>query len=178
MAMRRARIAAEVHLKFVCELYQEQIDGGRYFLHEHPMWATSWLLDCVDQIMRQEGVQKVRGDQCMYGAETKSGANKGQPIMKPTGFMTNSAKIALSLSARCAGETGQCSRPGGGRHQTCSGRHAKEASKYPRKLCEAILKGVRDQMRADDILNNGCFGCQAPDDGAEIERQMRGPAQG
>ena len=28
-AMLRAKTAAEVHLKFVCELYQEQIDGGR-----------------------------------------------------------------------------------------------------------------------------------------------------
>ena len=33
-------------------------------------------------------------------------------------------------------------------------------------------------MRSDNILKSGCFGVQAPDDDAEIERHMRGPAQG
>ena len=40
-AMRRAKTAAILHLDFVCSLYQEQLDGGRYFLHEHPQYATS-----------------------------------------------------------------------------------------------------------------------------------------
>ena len=30
------------HLEFVCRLYQEQIDSGRYFIHEHPEGASSW----------------------------------------------------------------------------------------------------------------------------------------
>ena len=33
-------------------------------------------------------------------------------------------------------------------------------------------------MKEDDILKSGCFGIQAPDDDAEVERQMRGPEQG
>ena len=41
-----------------------------------------------------------------------------------------------------------------------------------------MIRGVRDQMRADDILKSGCFGMQAKDDDAEVERQMRGPEQG
>jgi hypothetical protein len=41
-----------------------------------------------------------------------------------------------------------------------------------------VLKGIRDQLRADGTLKNGCFGVQAADDEAEIERQLRGPAQG
>ena len=98
--------------------------------------------------------------------------------MKPTGVMTNSSRVAAALSLRCTGTNGQCSRPEGGLHEACSGRHAKAAAKYPRLLCEAILKGIRDQMKEDDLLKNGCFGMQAPDDDAEIERQMRGPEQG
>ena len=41
-----------------------------------------------------------------------------------------------------------------------------------------MLKGVRDQMKHDNILKSGCFGGQAPDDEAEVERHMRGPEQG
>ena len=33
------------HLKFVFELYDMQVRGGRYFLHEHPASATSWKLE-------------------------------------------------------------------------------------------------------------------------------------
>ena len=41
-----------------------------------------------------------------------------------------------------------------------------------------MLKGVRDQLRADGALKPGCFGVQVADDEAEIERQLRGPEQG
>ena len=39
-----ARTEAEgrVHLQFCAELYQMQLDAGRFFLHEHPKNATSW----------------------------------------------------------------------------------------------------------------------------------------
>ena len=40
-AMRRARVGSIVHLNFVAELYEEQIDVGRYFLYEHPLFADS-----------------------------------------------------------------------------------------------------------------------------------------
>ena len=30
------------HLQFCLELYQLQIDQGRYVLHEHPAFASSW----------------------------------------------------------------------------------------------------------------------------------------
>ena len=177
-AMDRARAAAEVHLNFVAELYQEQMDGGRYFLHEHPMYATSWQVASIASICQQPGVQRVQGDQCQYGAEARSGPGQGQPILKPTGFMTNSPMVARALSQRCTGRDGMCSRAQGGQHHPCSGKHAREAAKYPRQLCRAMLRGVRDQMRADDLLKSGCFGVQARDDDAEVERQMRGPAQG
>ena len=41
-----------------------------------------------------------------------------------------------------------------------------------------MLRGVRNQLRRDGVLKNGCFGVQAPDDEEEILKQMRGPAQG
>ncbi len=39
--MRRLKVQAAVHLEFVVDLYRDQIERGRYFLHEHPMQASS-----------------------------------------------------------------------------------------------------------------------------------------
>ena len=38
-ALERTRAQAVAHMKFVLSLYEEQVDGGRYFLHEHPLYA-------------------------------------------------------------------------------------------------------------------------------------------
>ncbi len=178
VAMQRARTAAIVHMNFVAELYQEQMQDGRYFLHEHPLSATSWVLASIDRLGRHPDVTRVHGDRCQFGAEIVSGPQRGQPIKKPTGFMTNAPEIARALNVQCGGTGGLCSRPGGGVHQLCSGKHAKDAAKYPRNLCKAMLKGVRNQMREDGLLKNRCFGLQAPDEDAEVEKNLRGPAQG
>ena len=41
-----------------------------------------------------------------------------------------------------------------------------------------MLRGVRDQLRADNLLKDGCFGVQAPDDDAAVEKELRGPTTG
>ena len=177
-AMKRAKTAAIVHLDFVARMYKEQISGGRYFLHEHPLYASSWVLETIQEIMQMPNVRLVHGDQCQFGAEARSGPEKGSPIKKPSGFMTNSEGIGKSLDVQCKGRGGACSRPGGGRHVQCSGRVAREAQRYPRGLCRAILHGIRNQLSIDTLIKPGCFGVQAADDEAEIERNLRGPAQG
>ena len=72
-----------VHFKWCCHLYQRQIDRGAYFLHEHPRLVASWREPEIMNIIRQEGVDKVTGDQCQLGQQTDS----GDPLKKPTGFM-------------------------------------------------------------------------------------------
>ena len=62
---------AVVHLKFVVEIYEMQIDGGRFFLHEHPEGASSWELPEIKKLMRRIGVWRATGDQCMYGLSTR-----------------------------------------------------------------------------------------------------------
>ena len=176
--MARAYAEAVLHMNFVAELYAEQVAGGRYFLHEHPDRASSWQLECIRDVLGLPNVQRVTGDQCMYGAQIQSGPDRGEPVNKPTGFMTNSDELARVLNTRCTGQGGMCSRPAGGKHVHCSGKHAREAAKYPRGLCKAIHRGIRNQLRADNLLKNGCFGVQVPDEDAEVEQNLRGPAQG
>ena len=177
-AVRRAKSRAVRHIEFVIELYYDQLNGGRYFLHEHPEHATSWQLASMKALTEAESVLRVCGDQCQYGAEIQRGMRKGHPIKKPIGFLTNSPRVAEALSARCAGSNGECSRAKGGRHAPCAGGHAAAAARYPRGLCRAILRGITKQGRDDSILKDGCFGLQVRGDDADVEAMIRGPAQG
>ena len=117
----RARKKAIEHVKFMVEMYTEQMEDGHYFLHEHPAFATSWQLGCMEELMSAPSVLLARGDQCQYGAEAKRGSLKGSPILKPTGFLTNSPAVAEALSRRGTGSRGQRPRPRGGiEHASCT----------------------------------------------------------
>ena len=119
-----------------------------------------------------------RGDQCQYDAEAESGSPKGSPILKPSGFLTNSRAVAEAFSRRCSGACGQCSRPGGGAHVSCTGKRAQESSVYPRGLRRVIIKGVTAQLKVDNLLKDGCCGVQIADDDAQVSAQINSPSQG
>ena len=90
----------------------------------------------MESVAKMENVVKVVGDQCQYGAEIKTGKYRGDPIKKPSGFMTNSSEIAEAMSRRCSGRDGLCSRGKGGMHRPCSGKHALDALLLPAQLRE------------------------------------------
>ena len=111
---------AVAHLEFCCALYHHQVSQGRYFLHEHPLTATPWQLQCVREVLVLEGVQAVTAHQCMLGlrAMTSEGPKHA---MKPTRFLTNSSCLAKRLEARCDGSH---------QHTPCQGNLTKEIEKY------------------------------------------------
>ena len=158
----RAWAAAMVHLNFSCEVYSMQIDDGRYFLHEHPDKATSWRQKCVVQVLQREEVDTIVSDQCQYDQKD----NNGQPIKKPTRWMSNAHEVLKSLGKRCKGRGGLCSM--GGQHRICSGGRARAAAIYPFVLCKAILQGLKNQMRHDQRLHPGVHGLQNPTDDIEV----------
>ena len=45
--MEKSYVQACVHMEFVAQLYLDQLAEGRYFLREHPKFATSWELECM-----------------------------------------------------------------------------------------------------------------------------------
>ena len=144
-----------VHLRFVCELYQEQMDAGRYFLHEHPAGATSWGEECIEELLAQQGVEVATCDRCQYGQED---SQSGDPVKKPTKWLTNSEGIFESHEKRCTGRGGACSRRKGGTHREASGRVCRESAIYPFELCKAILMGCRRQLVMDGRLVVGIIG--------------------
>ena len=142
------------HLEICVQLYRAQAAGGRYFLHEHPAYASSWQTAAIEGLMSEESTIRVVADQCMYGAADE----EGSPVKKPTGFMTNSPAIAGELSTRCMGRHGACSRPEGGVHRQCRGKVARMAAVYDFKSCRAILVGFRKQMNMDGKCKDGFIG--------------------
>ena len=50
LEQQRKIVAGRVHLQFCSELYQMQIESGRYYLHEHPTSARSWKERCIERI--------------------------------------------------------------------------------------------------------------------------------
>ena len=134
-----------LHLSFCVDLYREQHKHGRYFLHEHPAQATSWQSEVMERFSSEDGTLRVTCDQCQYGMEDPD----GNPIKKPTSFLTNSPEIAAQLQKRCFSRNGSCTRQGGGQHRQCRGYVARLAAVYHFKLCRAILVGLRRQLEVD-----------------------------
>ena len=84
-AMDRALAAATRHLDFGVSLYQEQIDGGRYFLHEQPLHESSWSVPSIEKLWQMPNVLRAHGDQCICGAEARSGESVAMPVKEANG---------------------------------------------------------------------------------------------
>ena len=145
-------------------IYREQIEGGRFFLHEHPETAGSWEETCISDLLEIPGVSRVCGDQCQYGQEVQYGAFRGQPVRKATGFMSNAPRVLQRLTRRCAGRDGTCSRAKGCNHVQASGRVAKDAARYSDGPCRAMFRGMMDEMQTQGIWRPGEVGLHAVTD--------------
>ena len=154
----RKKVEGDVHMRFVCELYRAQHAAGRYFLHEHPLCATSWKLEWIEEVLELDGVDTAWGDQCQYG----QAAGGTEPVKKPTRWMSNSPELLRCLDQKCSGRRGLCSS--GRPHAPCSGAAARRAAEYPVGLCKAIIKGCRNQLREDGRLRPGRCGIHLVED--------------
>ena len=71
-------------------------------MHELPWLATSWGLECIAKLEALDDVRKVLTHMCQFGMKSRTegqGSELG-PVLKPTGFLTNSAHIARELIRR------------------------------------------------------------------------------
>ena len=118
------------------------------------------------------------GDQWQYGSVTRRGDRTGDHVKKPTVFLSNPPEVCKQLPRRCHVRSGQCSRAACGRHASCSGVHATDATKYTRGFCRATLQGATQQLGSDELLKDGCYGVQSPDDESAIRRNVFGPTHG
>eukprot|EP00973_Karenia_brevis_P004900 675185-Karenia_brevis.AAC.1 len=129
------------HLKSTLELYQIQLDGGRYFLHEHPAGASSWKLPEMVQFMEQAGIVSAVSNMCCFGMETTSlDGEASELVAKPTRFMTNAEELLKIIHRRCEG---------GHKHGRLISGRAKGAAVYPPALCKSVVYGIQRQVAQD-----------------------------
>lgn len=131
------------HVKFCIHLYNIQMDGGRYFVHEPPWSAKSWELEQMQVLLNDLRVQRVQTHMCRFGMESDIDSKDGPkgPVKKPTGFASNSWAILRALGKLCNDKTHQ--------HVPLMGARAAGAAIYPGRLCAAICKGFKFQMNYD-----------------------------
>ena len=111
-------------------------------MHEHPAQATSWALTAVEKLADKEDVMLTLADQCQYGLKTPGKYEHPTPAKKPTKFLTNSVWIAQELSRKC---------PGHHSHQHLVGGRAKATGRYPPKLCDAICRGLVQELHCSTL---------------------------
>ena len=97
---------ARRHLEFCTQLYEQQMQRGKLFLHEHPNTARSWREPCIQRICEMPFVQRITGDMCRQGMVGQDEHGVAL-VKKPTGYMTNSKCIAQELSLRCENRPGE-----------------------------------------------------------------------
>ena len=137
-------------------------------MHEHPEGATSWQDHYVRKIMGYPNVLRVSAHMCPFEMTAYDEEGAGL-VKKPTGWMTNSPKIAKALSRRCTNELGTEKWH---RHVLLMGGKAKACQVYPMKLVKAILKGLKAQLRADLLLQLNHVGtvcCEEAADQAQFD---------
>ena len=98
------KASSRKHLQFVCRNYRHQYDGGLLFLHEHPQQASSWDEECIEELMSLPGVGWVDMHQCQLGQND----GEGNPVKKPTRWLSNSKHILQMLNVKCRGRGGWC----------------------------------------------------------------------
>ena len=132
------------HIRFVFELYDLQVQGGRYFLHEHPASATSWRLpEVVAFCLRYPHLYAVTGAMCQWGMTSRDPAGEVNPVRKLTRWLTNSPCLAETLEKPCSQDHS---------HTLLLSGRAAAAQVYPPQLCKAIVEAFSRQLQLDSRL--------------------------
>ena len=81
------------------------MNAGRFFLHEHPWGAWSWCLPEVKELLNETSVKLAKGNMCAQGMKLRDQLGEA-PVLKATGWMSNSDFILQELSAKCTNNGG------------------------------------------------------------------------
>ena len=129
------------HIRWCMRLCQIQQSLGGIYLYEQPWGAASWKDTTVIEQCASPGAICVKSHMCAHGMTIQ-----GTPVFKPTGFLTNSVRLAQHLRKECSGDHAHISLMGGGK--------SKLAQEYPGQLCQAIIQGAtaEREMRVRDCL--------------------------
>ena len=130
-------------------MVRSRLQKGRKVLVENPWPSELWNTLCMNKLIAEaptdaesgECLELVRGDQCAFGLQDR---HSGLPHLKPTGFLTASKGVKEQVQRRCAGDH---------EHQPLEGgQRTKNAQEWPKKLCQAILRGFLEDLHSRTVL--------------------------
>ena len=139
----KERKAAEEHVKFCVRMYKLQLDGKRFFVHEHPVGASSWQMSEMIELIARDGVDVVSVDMCQFGMKTVGKDGEG-PARKRTKIASNSKEVLKRVGRKCPNSGG----PGEPhKHVHLESGKTRQAQVYPREFCRAVCEGVAAEKR-------------------------------
>ena len=115
------------------------MEGGRYFVYEHPKSAASWDNPNIEKLASIEGVMRTELDQCEFGLMSEDELGR-DPAKKPISLRTNSVEVNRAIGVKCRG---------GHRHVHVMAGRARAAAHYPVNICKSLCKGKRRQAKVD-----------------------------
>ena len=126
-------------IQFCIELAIIQLEGGRHFLIENPLLATSWQTTEMVKFIEENDVWMVGFDQCALGLKGKTGLLH----KKPTRVLTSSTAVRDAL------QDCKCSRDH--QHQPVLGGSAvtQAAGLYPVAMAKLLVKAMEEQFHRD-----------------------------
>ena len=161
----KARIARirEQSLEWVktfTRLGKATLAGGGSVSFEWPRYCDGWRQEAVRSMISQLKLIPISIDGCAAGVADEDGT----PIFKPWRIMVSDVHLAASISGfKCSGDH---------LHRRCEGgQRVAQTAYYPRRLCEAIHKGL-DAHEAARALCSPCFSA-GPAVGASTSPSLR-----
>ena len=81
------------------------MEGGRYFVYEHPKSAASWLNPNIEKLASTEGVMRTELDQCEFGLMSEDELGRA-PAKKPISLLTNSVEVDRAMGSNAKEDIG------------------------------------------------------------------------
>ena len=146
--------------------HKHQVHEGRYYLQECPRGMKSW--EHAQYQSLSEESYTVEGPMCVWSVDESGKALAGSKLKKKTRWITNSAAIASALK-RCCKESSPHVLVWKRRLVFEEGK-IKVKLRYPPKLVNAIVKGIKAQLVLDGEMREiGHVGGPDPHEEADFE---------
>ena len=156
---------ARVLLHFACEIVEIIEDYSGIYLLEQPMTSRAWMERALQKVIQKENCILAKCDQCQFGLHDRAGGI----MKKPTGWITNSPRIAEQLNRQCQGEHQHTPVLG-----SCMGSsRATQAQEYPPALIKAILQGYCQEIKEHHKIKSDEMEWLGLEDYQKLERRVQ-----
>ena len=146
IAQRRLEVGRK-ELRTCIETYKSQVNTNKHYLQECPKGAKSWEHARYQSLSDETYV--IEGPMCVWTIDKSGGVLAGSKFKKKTRWLTNSAAIASTLKKLCNSSSKDLTWK---RTLTFEEGKVKAKLKYPPRLVNAIVRGIRAQLILDGEL--------------------------